>query len=262
MRGRNLGGVYDRLAPEERFQLVVEATARKDEPEVERLAGTCPRYRYTSDMNDPAFANRIKASRQIAFCVCLMLTQMLAKLTVIRAYQECMAILSTSLVNEFDRGFHKGWKVGCQHAWRSAGMAGSFPLEGDDLGWKADDVAGTFAGEGGNANHDDDDDGDDDDDDDDDGGGGGDRDDDEDELAEGAQALVTEIQTIWEAFSRFCRAEMGAEPETVLLAWVSPMVGWIEGALSAADAVQVDADLLLEYERALTNAWREFLREA
>ena len=256
MRGKNLGGVYDRLTPEERAQLVLEAAARQDETEVERLADTCPRYRYTSVRNDPTFADRILASRQIVFCVCLMLTQMLAKLMVIRTYQECMAILSTSLGNEFDRGFHKGWKVGCEHAWRSASMAESFQSEGDDLGWKVDDVAGTFAGEGGDANDDHDD-----------GGGsggdgGGDREDDDDELAEGAQALVTEIQTIWEAFTRVCRAEMGAEPETVLLAWVAPMAGWIEGALNAADAVQVDADLLLEYERALTNAWREFLRES
>ncbi len=232
MRKKNLEGVYDQLRSEERFRLVLEAAARQDQTEVERLAGTCPRYKYTSVRNDPAFADRIQASRQIAFCVCLMLTQMLAKLMVIRTYRECISILSTSLVNEFDRGFHKGWEAGCEHTWLSAGLTGSFPVEGDDDG-----------GGGG-------------------GGDGGDRDDDEDELAEGAQALVTEIQTIWEAFSRFCRVEMGEEPETVLLAWVPPMVGWIEGALNTADAVQVDADLLLEYERALTNAWREFLREA
>jgi hypothetical protein len=230
---------------------------------VERLADTCPRYRYISVLNDPAFTDRITASRQISFCVCLMLMEISTKLTVIRTSQECEALLSRSLITTFDRGYLKGWEAGCEHAWRSAGMTGSFPLEGDHLGWRADDVAGTFAGEDGNTNdvvdvdvddddHDDDvnDDGDDHD------HGGG------DELAEGAQALVTEIWTLWEAFSRFCRAEMEAEPETVLLAWVSPMVGWIEGALNSTDAVHVDADLLLEYERALTNAWREFLREA
>ena len=253
MRGRNLGGIYDRLTPEERFQLVLEAAARKDEPEVERLTGTCPRYRYTSVRNDLAFADRVRTSRQITISVAMTLMVILAKLTVIRTYQECMAILSTSLVNEFDRGFHKGWKVGCEHAWLSAGMAGPFPWrDSSDPGQEAVEVAEALAGDGGNTNDNDDDDGDDDDDD----------DDDDDELAEGAQALVTEIQTIWEAFTRVCRAEMGAEPETVLLAWVAPMAGWIEGALNAADAVQVDADLLLEYERALTNAWREFLREA
>ncbi len=78
----------------------------------------------------------------------------------------------------------------------------------------------------------------------------------------GAKVLVTEVRTLWEAFSRFCRAEIGAEPETVLLAWFPPMRGWVEGALHAADGARVDADLLLEYETALTDAWHEFLRDA
>jgi hypothetical protein len=55
---------------------------------------------------------------------------------------------------------------------------------------------------------------------------------------------------------------MGADPETVLLAWFPPTVGWIEGALNAADGVRVDADVLLEYETAMTNARREFLPRA
>jgi hypothetical protein len=82
------------------------------------------------------------------------------------------------------------------------------------------------------------------------------------ELEAVADAPATEVRTLWEAFSRFCRAEMGAEPETVLLAWVPPMQGWIEGALNSADGVRVDADLLLEYETALTYAWHEFVRDA
>jgi hypothetical protein len=239
MRKKNLGGLYDLLTSEERFRLVLEAAGRQDEPEVERLAGTCPRYRYTSVRNDPAFAERIRASRQIAFCVCLMLMQILAKLMVIRTSQECVALFARSLVSEFARGYVLGWEAGCAHDWESAGKAGPFPRrDNDDLGQRADEVAEALAGE--------------------------DRDvdaDGDDELEAVAEALATEVRTLWEAFSRFCRAEMETEPETVLLAWVPPMQGWIEGALSAADDVGVDADVLLEYETALTKAWREFLRE-
>jgi hypothetical protein len=168
-----------------------------------------------------------------------MLTQMLAKLMVIRAYEKCMSILSTSLVNEFDRGYLKGWEAGCEHAWRSAGMAGPFPWrDSSDQDQMTEETAGALAGEGENA----------------DGGTA--------ELEEVSEALATEVATLWEAFSRACRAEMGVEPETILLAWLPPMQGWIEGALNAADGILVDADLLLEYETALTNAWRELLREA
>ncbi len=108
MRKKNLGGVYDLLTAEERFQLVLEAAARRDEAEVERLANTSPRYRYTFIRNDLAFAERIGVSTQIALCVCLMLMEILAKLMVIRISQECVALLSRSLVTEFDRGYLRG----------------------------------------------------------------------------------------------------------------------------------------------------------
>jgi len=233
MRGKGLGGVYDRLTPEERFQLVLEAAARRDETEVERLASTCQRYRYTLAGYDFAFTDRLRASRQITFNVCLRLTQASAKLMVIRTSQEYLALLVRSLVTEFDRGYLMGWEAGCDHAWQSVGMSGPFPCrDNGDLGENADE----------NQNAEDD----------------GDY----DEWEELAEALATEVRTLWEAFSRFCRVEMGAEPETVLLAWFPPVVDWIEGALSAADGVRVDADVLEDYERTLTNAWREFLREA
>ncbi len=237
MKGKGLGGVYGLLRQEERFQLVLQAAARQDEAEVGRLAGTCPRYKYASVRNDPAFTDRIRASRQITFCVCLMLMEVSAKLMVIRTSQECVALLVRSLAAEIERGYLRGWQAGCEHAWLSAGKAGPFPWGDDrDLGQRADETAGALAGEGQDAA--------------------------DAELEAVAEALATEVRTLWEAFSQFCRAEMEAEPESVLLAWVPPMQGWIEGALHAADDVRVDANLLLDYETALSDAWREFLRGA
>jgi hypothetical protein len=240
MRKTNLGGVYDRLTPEERLQLVLEAAARRDETEVERLANTCQRYRYTFVRNDPAFADRLRASRQITLCVCLMLMEVSAKLMVIRAYQECATLLVGSLASEVDRGFLRGWEAGCDHAWQCGGMAGPFPWrDNGDPAQRADEVTAALPGEDQYTDGEDD-----------------------DELEAVAEVLAGEIRVLWEAFSRFCRAEIGAEPETVLLAWVPPMQGWIEGALHAADGVRVDAELLLEYETALMDAWHEFLRDA
>ncbi len=239
MKGKGLGGVYGLLTPEERFRLVLEATVRQDETEVGRLTGTCPRYRYTSVRSDPAFTDRIRASRQIAFCVCLMLMEVSAKLMVIRTSQECVDLLSRSLVIEFDRGYLMGWEAGCEHAWRRASKAGPFPRrDNGDLSQRADEVAEALASEGQDAA------------------------DADDELEAMAEALATEVGTLRAAFSRFCQSEIGAEPETLLRAWLPPMVSWIEGALNAVDDVRVDGNLLLEYETALTKAWREFLREA
>lgn len=186
----------------------------------------------------PAFTDRIRASRQITLCVCLMLMEILAKLMVIKTSQECEALLSRSLVTEFARGHVLGWAAGCAHGWESAGMAGPFPWrDNGDLGQRADEVAEALAGEDRNVDADGD-----------------------DELERVAEALAIEGGSLWEAFSRLCRVELGSEPETVLLAWFPPMQGWIEGTLNAADGVRVDADVLLGYESALTDAWRELLR--
>jgi len=161
-----------------------------------------------------------------------------AKLMMIRTSQECAALLSRSLVTEFDQGYLRGWEAGCEHGWESAGMAGPFPRrDNGDLGQRADEVAEALAGEDRNVDAD------------------GDV-----QLEAVAEALAIEVGSLWEAFSRLCRVEMGSKPETVLLAWFPPMQGWIEGTLNAADGVPVDADVLLGYESALTDAWREFLR--
>ena len=47
MKHNALGKLYDRLTPEERFALDVEAMARGDEEESRRLVDTCPRLGYT-----------------------------------------------------------------------------------------------------------------------------------------------------------------------------------------------------------------------
>jgi hypothetical protein len=164
-----------------------------------------------------------------------LLAEVSAKLTVIRTIQECVAFLSRSLVTEFDRGYLRGWEAGCDHAWQSAGIADPFPWRNSsDPGQETEEVAGALASEGQNA--------------------------DGNELEAMAEALATEVGTLWEAFSRFCRAEIGADPEMLLRAWLPPTGSWTEDALNAVDGVRVDADVLLEYETALTKAWREFLQ--
>jgi hypothetical protein len=56
MRRDALGKLYDRLTPEERFRLDVEAMARGDMEESELLTSTCPRRTY--NITDWAFSGR------------------------------------------------------------------------------------------------------------------------------------------------------------------------------------------------------------
>ena len=59
MKKNGLGKLYDRLTPEERFRLVVEAEVRGDEGESRRLVQSAPRYTY--EEADPAYTRLARA---------------------------------------------------------------------------------------------------------------------------------------------------------------------------------------------------------
>ena len=232
--------MYDRLTAKERFLLVLEALAREDDGEAYRLANTCPRITYTQTLNELAYANRLRASRQITTDVCLVLAQLVGKLMLAKTLQEHLFFALQWASAEFVRGYDGGWKDGSDHARRAAGGAGPFPSnDGGGLDERGEETAEELGAKVQEA-------------------ADGDP---EADLDKATQLLAVQVQTVWEAFSGFCRTELGLEPGTLLLAWFPPMVSWIEEAMNAADGVRVDADVLEEYETALTNAWRELLRE-
>src|SRR5215207_2976098 len=78
MRKDKLGEFYDRFDPDERFRLVLEAAARGDEEEIERLRETCPRETYTA--SDIAFTDRISGSLKITMMLCQLLAPSLTEL--------------------------------------------------------------------------------------------------------------------------------------------------------------------------------------
>ena len=67
---------YDVLTPPERFTLMVEALARDDQGEADRLEDTCPRLTYTH--NDAEFRDRLQRSYTIALLACVNLQKHLA----------------------------------------------------------------------------------------------------------------------------------------------------------------------------------------
>jgi len=66
---KKLERLYDRLTPEERFQLALEALGRDDDDEMELLFLTCPKKVYS--LPDPAFTDRLKAIHFITIGFCL-----------------------------------------------------------------------------------------------------------------------------------------------------------------------------------------------
>ena len=62
MKKDGLKKLYDRLTPEERFNLLIEAVARGDEVECRNLVESCPRLTY--EMNDMAYEDLVRRTRR------------------------------------------------------------------------------------------------------------------------------------------------------------------------------------------------------
>ena len=89
MRKDKLGEFYDRFDPDERFRLVLEAAARGDEEDIERLRDTCPREMYTAI--DIAYSDRISGSLKITMMLCQLLAPSLTELRMLAAFREVLS---------------------------------------------------------------------------------------------------------------------------------------------------------------------------
>jgi hypothetical protein len=246
VRKDRLGKLYDRFEPEERFRLTIEALARGDEEEAERLSESCPRRTYT--MNDLAYVARMRAGLQITLAVCLDLAPRLAKLQMIEAFRVTQPYARTVWRNEADSAYFDGHRSGSHHAWKAAGM------EDDPPGWKdweedeePDEEACDPAIE-------------------------------DDLEIIGARVeetasfisklldrleceFVGEVRTVWEAFAGFCEEELGFGPETLLKAYFEPMLELLEtlkALISKPDAPDPNPERLAEYREAMSSAWTTF----
>ncbi len=248
------GKFYDRFSAHERFRLVVEAKARGDEEEAERLADSCPRYTYK--MNDAAYGDRMRASLEITIIVCLDLATHLAKLRMIDAFRVILPYSRTVWTNEAHLAYLNGHLAGSRYAWRQAGM------EGDPPGWEAWDEEDEEGEERDEESFDP--------------GVEGDLEK-VDARIEGAAAFTPELLdrlelelagdtlTIWEAFSGFCEEELGLEPEKLLKAYFEPIleeVGKLKGLAENPDAPSPDPEGLAVYREAMRGTWSVLVREA
>jgi hypothetical protein len=243
MRKGRLDKLYDRFTPEERFRLTLEALARGDEQEAERLSESCPRRTYT--MNDAAYGDRMRAGLQITMAICLDLAPRLAKLRMIEAFRVIQPYVRTVWQNEADRAYFDGHQAGSRHAWRVAGMEGDPPgwedwEEGEEPGEEAFDPAiesdldsisarveetTTFVSQ---------------------------------LLDRLEREFVVEVRAIWEAFAGFCEEELGFAPETLLKAYFEPMLEQVEELKALAnkpDAPGPDLEALAEYRETVSKLW-------
>jgi hypothetical protein len=240
---RNLAHMYDRLTAEERFRLVVEAFAREDELEVEHLSGTCPRKAY--EMNDIDFVDRLKASQMISSYVCAELIGVLGMLRTIKVYREATELYEEALFSSLEwtteeaaLSYHQAWDEGCDYAWQVAGKRGPFPWNDKaNLNERAKETAERIkpnrqskADDGS-----------------------------QEPLEDIDQALSTRAQTVWAAYSRFCREQTSLEPETMLRACFPLAFELPEHLREAVGSAQADRTLLEDYEAMLVRTWHELV---
>src|SRR5687768_11636192 len=110
MKKDGLRKFYDRLTPEERFRLFVEARAREDAGECRNLEKSCPILIY--EMNDMAYEDRVRASEKITTLACLDLAPRLIKLRMLMAFSGVLAALRNMCVDEAHSAYFRGRALG------------------------------------------------------------------------------------------------------------------------------------------------------
>jgi hypothetical protein len=241
-----LGKLYDRLTPEERFRLDVEAMARGDAEESRRLVDTCPRRTYA--MTDLAFSGRWQTTSEMVLALCVDLSQHMSRLSMIDAIRETLPFARVVYQNAADGAYLKGHEKGSRYAWEHAGMAGDppgwQPLEDEEAEVEGFDAA---------------------------------IDEDLDELSTRLEEtdimpeLLTRLErkttgqawTLWEAFAGFCETWLDVEAEKLIQARFEIVLSGVEDLKARKERLEVKADEegVSEIRGALVETWEQHLGE-
>lgn len=208
--------LYPKLAPGERFRLALEALARGDREEADRLAETCPRKIYS--MPDTNFTNLLEASRY------LVLGFSLLWLDALRRYQ--MLEVAAEICFEAISLFAVGYALGANNTWKRAKRKGiPFNVEGREptreelreFGLAV--AADIFPGE----------------------------------VSKTLRELTDELKTLWQGFAAFCR-EKALDPEKLLLAWWPPVLDQVREKRELLEALAPAEDVEAA-QRTFTTVW-------
>ena len=242
---KGLGKLYDRLTPEERFRLDIEAHARGDEKESRRLVDSCPIRNY--NMTDWAFYGRWQTAIEIVMAICVDLAQHMSRLKMIDALRETLPYARNAYQSEAGAAYMSGHEAGSRYAWERAGMDGDPPgwglleedgEEEDDFDPAADEALEILHS----------------------------RLEEVDimpELLNRLEGKVTqEAWTIWEAFADFSREELELEPEKVVKVLFTPALADVEDLKGRKERFGIEAgEDRAGVRKALSEVWGRYLRK-
>jgi hypothetical protein len=246
MKHNGLEKLYERLTPEERFRLDVEATARGDMEESMRLTDTCPRRSYT--MNEVGFSGRWHGALELMLMTLLDLRARMDKVQMIDAFRVMLPYLDTLWHNDTHEAYFDGHMSGSRHAWSAAGKSGEPP------GWEDDE-------EEAESNSD------------------STIDKDLEKIDErGADAFdfityafdklkrefTEEAFALWSAFEGFCADEVEIEAMKLLKAIMPQAVEYVQGLEERAAKLEIEADeeRVEEYRAIIGEVWPKYIRGA
>jgi hypothetical protein len=217
---------YGKLTAAERFALDVEAMARGDKEESERLVRTCPRHTYT--MNDPGFTGRWLGAQDITVRVYGELARYTDKLQMIEVVRVILPYSETFAQDAAFESYLDGHRAGARHAWAQAsknGPAPEWPLEVDEESVKAPIGRAVSILP--------------------------------DILEKIERELAAEALTLWEAFAGFCENEMGLDAEKVLGVVMGAGEERVEHLKALAErlTLEPDEDLVAELRKGLAESW-------
>jgi hypothetical protein len=212
---------YDKLSPDERFRLAIEALARGDAQEADRLAAACPRKVYREI--DAQYGQRVRVSSEIVSAVVLDLAPRLGKLRMIEAFRDFLPVFLGRGMDVAAMAWLDGYREG-KHGRRK--RDNKIVEAGIEKAINDAELATKRVPE---------------------------------VLEEIRSAVAAEIKGIWEAFSQFSKRELRLGPETVVSAWFEPALAHLHAVRDALDGVQPAPAFVEEYDASLTKTWRRLI---
>jgi hypothetical protein len=250
--------LYEQFQPPERLTLLIEAMARDDAAEAQRLQRTCPRANYSGQ--DPQFGDRWDMAFDILAVVTIDLRCMWGKLHVLRWVLGEIRQLATAQNINAAFAFLDGERCGKGHK-QMGFFARPMPNPNDVVDYSDDDE-------------------------------GEETDDRSDEevlnptplqIDQGSRldavqrrseyfttccALVLlgamndvakDLVNTWAAFGAFCRTRLGVEPETMMRAWQFPLEDFLQ-TLKLYDKTKPDPAKVKDYLGYLCKQWDRHFR--
>jgi hypothetical protein len=230
---------YTTLSAQERFALLLEAMARRDEVEADRLEETCPRFTYRAE--DQAFRDRMRRAYMIASRVCLNIQSGLAQLRLARAFHNDAARFADPVVRLaqitllYGRAYGH-WEAGCIDAIALPDPAGlDKEIEADaDLQTQlvsvtevAEDAVKQVAGR----------------------------------LMELVlDGYAVDLLSRWEGFGRFCHHLLGVGPMTIAMSFRLLQGDPTAEIRSARPSVKADELRAQEWEREFSKGWERLFK--